>query len=65
MSGWTKNNFDDSSWTKATSYGKNTDNNIWRSVGKGSRPNIPADAEWLWTSDNNNHNRVFCRSILF
>ena len=65
ISGWTKNNFDDSSWTRAINYGKNTDNNIWRSVGKGSRPNIPADAEWLWTSDNNNHNRVFCRSILF
>jgi hypothetical protein len=65
VSGWTKNNFDDSSWTRAISYGKNTDNNIWRSVGKGSRPNIPADAEWLWTSDNNNHNRVFCRSRLF
>ena len=59
--GWTNNNFDDSSWSKAVSYGRNQDNNIWRSVGGGSRPNIPADAEWLWTSDNNNHNRVFCR----
>jgi len=59
--GWNKNNFDDSSWTKAVSYGRNQDNNIWRSVGGGSRPNIPADAEWLWTSDNNNHNRVYCR----
>jgi hypothetical protein len=65
ISGWTKNNFDDSSWTRSTNYGKNIDNNIWKSVGKGSRPNIPADAEWLWTSDNNNHNRVFCRSIPF
>ena len=59
--GWTKNNFDDSSWSKPVSYGRNQDNNIWRSVGRGSRPNIPADAEWLWTNDNNNHNRVFCR----
>ena len=59
--GWNKNNFDDSTWTKAVSYGRNQDNNIWRSVGGGSRPNIPADAEWLWTSDNNNHNRVYCR----
>jgi hypothetical protein len=59
--GWNKNVFDDSAWTKAVSYGRNQDANIWRSVGRGSRPNIPADAEWLWTSDNNNHNRVFCR----
>jgi hypothetical protein len=62
--GWTLNNFDDSSWGKAVSYGKNSDNNIWRSVGGGSRPNIPADAEWLWTSDNNNHNRVYCRYFM-
>jgi len=62
--GWTLNNFDDSSWPKAVSYGKNSDDNIWRSVGRGSRPNIPADAEWLWTSDNNNHNRVYCRYVM-
>ena len=62
--GWTLNNFDDSSWAKAVSYGKNSDNNIWRSVGGGSRANIPADAEWLWTSDNNNHNRVYCRYFM-
>ena len=59
--GWTKNTFDDSAWTKPVSYGRNQDSNIWRSVGGGSRPNIPDDAEWLWTSDNNNHNRVYCR----
>jgi hypothetical protein len=59
--GWTKNNFDDSSWSRPVSYGRNQDNNIWRSVGRGSRPNIPADAEWLWTNDNNNHDRVYCR----
>jgi len=60
-SGWNTNHFDDSSWSTAVSYGRNQDNNIWKQVGKGSRPNIPADAEWLWTSDNNNHNRVYCR----
>jgi len=62
---WTKNNFDDSLWSRSTSYGKNTDNNIWKSVGRGLRPNIPADAEWLWTNNNENHNRVFCRSLAF
>jgi hypothetical protein len=59
--GWTKNTFDDSAWSKPVSYGRNQDNNIWRSVGGGARPNIPGDAEWLWTSDNNNHDRVYCR----
>jgi hypothetical protein len=58
---WNKNNFDDSSWSNAVSYGKNNQKNIWMSVGRGSRPNIPGDAEWLWTSDNENHNRVYCR----
>lgn len=60
-SGWNKNSFDDSSWSKAISYGRNEDNNVWRSVGGSSRPNIPGDAEWLWTSNNNDHNRVYCR----
>ena len=58
---WNKNNFDDSSWSNAVSYGKNNQQNIWMSVGRGSRPNIPGDAEWLWTSNNENHDRVFCR----
>ena len=59
--GWKLNSFDDSAWPNAVSYGRNQDNNIWRSVGGGSRPNIPGDAEWLWTSNNDNHDRVYCR----
>ena len=59
--GWKLNSFDDSAWSKAVSYGRNQDNNIWRSVGGGSRPNIPGDAEWLWTENNENHDRVYCR----
>ena len=58
---WNKNKFDDSKWSLATSYGKNNQQNVWMSVGRGSRPNIPNDAEWLWTNDNNNHDRVYCR----
>jgi hypothetical protein len=61
FSNWNENSFDDSAWPRAVSFSRNQDNNIWRSVGGGSRPKIPADAEWLWTSDNNNHNRVYCR----
>ena len=63
--GWNKNNFDDSKWATAKSYGKNQESNIWRSVGRGSRPNIPGDAEWLWTSNNENHDRVYCRFFPF
>jgi len=58
---WNKNNFDDSKWSIATSYGKNNQQNVWMSVGRGARPNIPNDAEWLWTNNNENHNRVYCR----
>ena len=58
---WNKNKFDDSKWSLATSYGKNNQQNVWMSVGRGSRPNIPNDAEWLWTNDNNNHDKVYCR----
>jgi len=61
--GWNTNNFDDSSWPQAVSYSRNDANNIWRQVGGGSRPDIPADAQWLWTADNNNHDRVFCRYV--
>ena len=65
QTGWNKNNFDDSDWAPAKSYGKNQDSNIWRSVGGGPRPNIPDDAEWLWTGNNENHNRVYCRFFPF
>ena len=61
FSNWTENSFDDSAWPRAVSYSKNQDNNVWRSVSGGSRPKIPANAEWLWTSDTNNHDRVYCR----
>ena len=58
---WNANSFDDSAWAKAVSYGRNDGNNVWKSAGGGARPSIPADAEWLWTSNNDNHDRVFCR----
>jgi len=59
--GWNLNRFDDSSWPQAVSFGRNDASNVWRSVSGRSRPNIPAHAEWLWTRDNNNHDRVYCR----
>ena len=63
FSNWNENSFDDTAWPRAVGYSRNQDNNVWRSVGRGARPKIPADAEWLWTSDNNNHNRVYCRYV--
>ena len=62
---WNKNNFDDSKWNTATSYGKNNQQNIWMSVGRGARPNIPSDAEWLWTNNNENHDRIYCRFFYY
>jgi hypothetical protein len=59
--GWNLNSFDDSHWPQAVSFGRNDGSNVWRWVSGGSRPNIPAHAEWLWTHDNNNHDRVCCR----
>jgi hypothetical protein len=62
--GWNTNNFDDSSWPQAVSFSRNDANNVWRSASGGhSRPNIPADAQWLWTANNENHDRVYCRYV--
>jgi len=61
FSNWNENSFDDSAWPRAIGYSQNKDNNVWRSVSGGSRPKIPANAEWLWTSNNNAHDRVYCR----
>jgi hypothetical protein len=58
---WNSNSFDDSQWPKAVSFGRNDGSNVWMHVGGRSRPNIPAEAEWLWTQNNEDHNRVFCR----
>lgn len=61
---WMKPNFNDKSWSKARSYGRNNQNTVWRRVSRRSRPSIPSNAEWIWTSNNNNHNRVVCRMTL-
>lgn len=61
--GWTLNTFDDSSWVSGVGYSQNNDvTNIWNRVsGRNSQPGIPLDAEWVWTTDNENSNRVLCR----
>lgn len=61
---WMKPTFNDRNWPRARSYGRNNQNTIWRRVSRRSRPSIPSNAEWIWTSNNNNHNRVVCRMNL-
>ncbi|MCB1845703.1 MAG: PEP-CTERM sorting domain-containing protein [Halioglobus sp.] len=45
---------DHSNWSAATSYGSNGGANIWTSVNGGPVAGIGTDANWLWTSYNNN-----------
>ena len=61
---WLSPNYDDSRWPRARSYGRNNQNTIWRRVSRRSRHSIPGNAEWIWTRNNNNHNRVVCRRTL-
>ena len=60
-SNWMTDNFDDRKWPVAKSYGKNSDNNVWRRVAGKVRPNIPNNAEWIWSKDNENSDMVYCR----
>ncbi len=58
--GWNTNNFDDSLWSNAVSYGTHEGRAAivpacW------TNPNVPGDAEWLWTSSNTTDARVYCR----
>jgi hypothetical protein len=55
--GWNTNNFDDSLWSNAVSHGTQESalGGLW------SNPNVPGDAEFLWTSDQWNDDRVYCR----
>lgn len=58
---WNKNNFNTRSWFRPKSYGKNRDRTVWKSVSGRPRPYIPGNAEWLWSNNNNSHNRLYCR----
>ena len=61
---WNQIGFNDRRWPVAKSYGRNIDNNVWKRVGRSKRPNIPNNAQWFWTNNYNNHNRVYCRLTL-
>merc|ERR1712170_191433 len=55
-SNWNALGFDDSNWSRATSYGKNGVQ-PWRTIGNGQSSN----AQWIWTDDHQQHNVVYCR----
>lgn len=61
---WLSPDYDDSRWPSAHSYGRNNQNTVWRRVSGRTRHSIPSNAEWIWTRNNNNHNRVVCRRTL-
>jgi hypothetical protein len=61
---WNSNNFDDSNWSRAVSFGRNNDAGtaFYRKL-KGYALGIPGNAKWIWAENNSNHKLVVCRSI--
>ncbi len=58
---WGANQFDDSTWSRATSYGPNSGDNGWQQAGGGPRPDISGEAQWLWTANEEADVTVYCR----
>jgi hypothetical protein len=62
--GWNTNNFDDSLWSNAVSYGTEDGTEeasyVWVHP-DWHNPNIPGDAEWFWTMNYWIDDRVYCR----
>jgi hypothetical protein len=63
---WNLNNFDDSNWSRAASFGRNNDAGtaFYRQL-KGYAVGIPGDARWIWAPQNKDHKLVVCRSAAF
>jgi len=55
-SGWNLNSFDDSSWSYASSYGATSSTST-----RWSSNDMNNNAQFIWTSDNFNHNHILCR----
>ena len=54
---WNLNTFDDSTWSYASSYGATSSGTTrW-----GSGNDMQNQAQYIWTSDNYNHNHIVCR----
>ena len=62
--GWARAHFDDSDWPRPTSFG-GYDSAPWgdinRDMGMDSLGAISTDSQWVWTSDNQAHNDIYCR----
>ena len=62
--GWARAHFDDSDWPRPTSFG-GYDSAPWgdinRDMGMNSLGAISTDSQWVWTSDNQAHNDIYCR----
>jgi hypothetical protein len=56
---WFADDYDDSSWEMAASFGSNYQNNSFQ-IFENPRDSISLNAEWLWTKDNTVTN-VYCR----
>ena len=61
---WNSNTFDDSSWSRAVSFGRNNDAGtaFYRKL-KGYALGIPGNAKWIWAENNSNHKLVVCRCV--
>ena len=65
--GWELPGFDDSSWEGASSLGANGVppwGDVNRDMGMDSKGYVTADSEWIWTSEANLHNDIFCRLVV-
>ena len=66
---WNEPNFDDSTWESATDLGPNGADPWGRvkSGGDGGSPpqedEISMTARWIWTSDADAHNDIYCRLV--
>ena len=66
---WNEVGYDDSSWEKASNYGlADSNNNHWNHYTMAQDPpyHVPQDAvspyaRWIWTSDQDTHDDVYCR----
>ena len=58
--GWNSVSFNDTRWHRAVSYGVNNGVNNGLNGWK-ERSDIANGTEWLWTNDNKNQDRIYCR----
>ena len=66
---WNEPNFDDSTWEMASNLGPNGADpwgSVKEGIAEGNMPQqdeISMDAKWIWTSDADAHNDIYCRLV--